>query len=98
MPRPTTRQEVLSHLRDVVANKGVIVGAGAGKSTGLARQQHSSLTPYTHYKQPITNFYPRNWPLSKGRRGRRMRPNHHLQLRPLSDGRPRLSRRPDALR
>ena len=32
------------------------------------------------------------------RRGRRHRPDHHLQLRPLPDGGPRLARGPDALR
>ena len=32
------------------------------------------------------------------RRGRRHRPHHHLQLRPLSHGRPRQPRRHDALR
>ena len=32
------------------------------------------------------------------RRGRRHRPDHHLQLRPLPDGGPRLARRADALR
>ena len=32
------------------------------------------------------------------RRGRRRRPDHHLQLRPLPDGRPRLAGRADALR
>ncbi|KAJ9213405.1 hypothetical protein DTO166G4_5031 [Paecilomyces variotii] len=30
MPRPTTRKEVLGRLKDVVANGGTIVGAGAG--------------------------------------------------------------------
>lgn len=30
MPRPTNRQEILGRLRKVIADGGVIVGAGAG--------------------------------------------------------------------
>ena len=37
-------------------------------------------------------------PVGQVRRGGRRRPDHHLQLRPLPDGGPRLAGRPDALR
>ena len=40
----------------------------------------------------------RNGPLGEARRGGRRRPDHHLQQRPLPDGRPRLARRADAVR
>ena len=36
--------------------------------------------------------------LGEARRGGRRRPDHHLQQRPLPDGRPRLARRADAVR
>ena len=36
--------------------------------------------------------------LGEARRGGRRRPDHHLQLRPLPDGRPRLARRAAAVR
>lgn len=36
MPRPTDRKEILKRLRAVVSDGGIIVGAGAGKSTVLS--------------------------------------------------------------
>ena len=40
----------------------------------------------------------RHGALGEARRGGRRRPDHHLQQRPLPDGRPRLARRADAVR
>ena len=49
-------------------------------------------------RQPDHRGGRRHRALGEVRRGRRHRPDHHLQLRPLPHGRARLARRADALR
>jgi hypothetical protein len=91
MPRPTSRKEILPRLRQVIADGGIILGAGAGTSHILFIHHQYQKKKYMHlHNRTILNliliFIPRNRPLRQIRRARRLRPDHHLQLRTVSNG------------